>query len=117
MADPEPAPEAMTGLDPAPTSWARARGLLEKTRPTYWLATVRPRRKATRDALLGVWVEGETASNRGRPSGRVLWRAEARARQRAVDGTPSSYLRPNGRPAQPLEPGAPDAGSFSAALD
>jgi hypothetical protein len=42
MADPDPAAETMTGLDAAPTSWARARELLETTRPTYWLATVRP---------------------------------------------------------------------------
>jgi hypothetical protein len=42
MADPEPTAEAMTGLDAAPTSWARARELLENMRPTYWLATVRP---------------------------------------------------------------------------
>jgi hypothetical protein len=58
MADPEPAAEAMTGLDAAPTSWARARGLLENARPRYWLATVRPDGRPRVMPLLGVWVEG-----------------------------------------------------------
>jgi protein-disulfide isomerase len=57
------------------------------------------------------------ADRDGPAARRILLRAEARARELGVEGTPSFYLRLDGRPARALEPGALDAGSFAAALD
>jgi hypothetical protein len=59
MADLEPASaEAMTGTDATPTPWARAHGLLEESRATYWLATVRPDGRPHVMPVLAVCVEG-----------------------------------------------------------
>jgi Pyridoxamine 5'-phosphate oxidase len=48
----------MTEIAAAPTPWARVRSLLEGSRATYWLATVRPDGTPHVMPLLAVWVDG-----------------------------------------------------------
>jgi hypothetical protein len=58
MPDREPAStESMTDAAGTPTPWARARSLLEGSRATYWLATVRPDGRPHVMPVLGVWVD------------------------------------------------------------
>lgn len=59
MADREPvsAEPVVQGVD-AVTSWSTAVGLLEQSRATYWLATVRPNGSPHVMPVLAVWVDG-----------------------------------------------------------
>jgi Pyridoxamine 5'-phosphate oxidase len=41
-----------------PTTWANARGYLQESRATYWLATVRPNGAPHVMPVLAVWVDG-----------------------------------------------------------
>jgi Pyridoxamine 5'-phosphate oxidase len=59
MSDRDPvSADLMTASATTPTPWARARGLLEEARPTYWLATVRPNGAPHVMPVLAVWVDG-----------------------------------------------------------
>jgi hypothetical protein len=48
----------MLGDASTPTPWRRARGHLEGSTATYWLATVRPDGRPHVRPVLAVWVEG-----------------------------------------------------------